>query len=355
MRAGFNKWWLLPPGILAISAVVAVGIILEWSQASNNALITDCSGPLATDYACYQQRYEDLARTSGAETAFAKLKDEYANNIFVRANCHQLTHVIGRTSADLYGDLPATYSHGDSFCWSGYYHGAMETFAARIGPENILQEAPAICSELGEERGIYSFYHHNCVHGLGHGFMSIQDNELFESLRTCDVFMYTQERESCYGGVFMENLMAENNPSHPSKYLKADRPLYPCTDVESRYKHACYKMQTSYALQIQGGDLAQVFNLCATEAEDDFRPACYDSVGRDAAALTNNDVDKTKSACMLGEDHEARSNCIMGAARAFISYYHNDLEAKGLCASLAADLRDVCFRTAENYYRTFFT
>ncbi len=233
MRAGFNKWWLLPPGILAISAMVAVGIILEWSQASK--AVTDCSGPLATDYACYQQRYQDLVRDSGVDVAFAQLKDEYANNDFVRSGCHQLTHVIGRAAADLYGDLPTTYSHGDSFCWSGYYHGAMETFVARIGPEKISQEATAICAELGQEREIYSFDHHNCVHGLGHGFMVIRDNEVFESLRTCDAFMYTRERESCYGGVFMENLMAQNNPNHPSKYLKADRPLYPCTDVESRY------------------------------------------------------------------------------------------------------------------------
>ncbi len=48
--------------------------------------------------------------------------------------------------------------------------------------------------------------------------------------------------------------MAQNNPSHPSKYLDADRPLYPCTDVDSRYKHVCYNVQNSYALQVQGGD-----------------------------------------------------------------------------------------------------
>ncbi len=43
----------------------------------------------------------------------------------------------------------------------------------------------------------------------------------------------------------------------------------------------------------------------------------------------------------------------MGAAKNFISYYHNDLEAKGLCSSLAADLREVCLQTAEDYYKIF--
>lgn len=72
--------------------------------------------------------------------------------------------------------------------------------------------------------------------------MGIQQNELFESLGTCDVLVDGWERDRCYSGVFMENLMAEDDPSHPSKYLKPDQRLYPCTDVEERYKTRCYEM-----------------------------------------------------------------------------------------------------------------
>ncbi len=56
---------------------------------------------------------------------------------------------------------------------------------------------------------------------------------------------------------------------------------------------------------------------------------------------------------MLGEDYEAQSNCVMGAVRAFISYYHSDLAGKGLCESLAADLRTVCLQTAKDHYQIF--
>ncbi len=98
--------------------------------------VADCSsGAFAADYRCCQQRYKNLVRNPGVEAAFAELKDEYANNDVLSSYCHQLTHVIGRTAAELYGDLPTTYSHGDSLCWSGYYHGALETFVARIGPD----------------------------------------------------------------------------------------------------------------------------------------------------------------------------------------------------------------------------
>ena len=100
----------------------------------------ECTGASASDYSCYQERYKTLVRGSGVEAAFTDLKDEYEKNPFVKNNCHQLTHVIGRAAADLYGDIPTTYSKGDSFCWSGYYHGAMEAVVAKIGPDKILDQ-----------------------------------------------------------------------------------------------------------------------------------------------------------------------------------------------------------------------
>ena len=368
MRAGFNKWWLLPFGVLAALALVALGIVVvgpsftdrsstEVAQQSAGEPTTtgetpaDCSGDLASDYACYQERYQSLVRGSGVEAAFADLKDEYEKNEFVRAQCHQLTHVVGRAALDLHGDLSSTYSRGDNFCWSGYYHGAMEAIVAKIGPDEIMQQANTTCAELGQHQR-YSLYHYNCVHGLGHGFMGIQQNELFESLEMCDTLLEVWERESCYSGVFMENVVAKDNSDQPTKYLKADQPLYPCTDVEPHYKTQCYRMQTSYALHTQGNDFAKVFDLCAT-IEDDYRPACYQSLGRDAYGRSDHDVAKTKSTCMLGKDYEAQSECVLEAVRYIIWYYDSDEQAKALCESFDADFRAACLQTAEEYYRIF--
>ena len=366
MRASFNRWWLLPFGILVFSGLVASSIVVFGhafinasstqvaQRADNKATGTggtavDCSGASANDYACYQQRYQSLVNDSGVEAAFTDLKNEYEKGGLVKDQCHQLTHVIGRAATDLYGDLSSAYGRGDNFCWSGYYHGAMEAIVAKIGPEKILDEANTVCADLGKHQP-YSFYHYNCVHGLGHGFMGVQENELFESLQTCDTLKDDWEKESCYSGVFMENIMAQNNPSHPSKYLKADQPLYPCDEVETEYKTQCYLMQTSYALQTQGNDFTKVFELCGT-VEDDFRPTCYQSVGRDASSNSVSEVTKTNATCMLGQDYEARSNCVVGAVKDFISYYNSDKQAKELCESFDADLRAVCLETAEEYYK----
>ncbi|HEX2097683.1 MAG TPA: hypothetical protein VHF46_01315, partial [Rubrobacteraceae bacterium] len=147
---------MLPFGVLAISALVAFGIVVldpsfvsrtfaeitqlaaskptETSEAPVAArepvetselteTEVECSGSLSSDYACYQKRYQGLVNDSGVEAAFTNLKDEYTKNRFVRSNCHQLVHVIGRAAADLYGDISGTYSRGDPFCTGGYYHG----------------------------------------------------------------------------------------------------------------------------------------------------------------------------------------------------------------------------------------
>jgi hypothetical protein len=367
-----NRWWLLPLGIVTTSVLVALGIVVfqpsfieevfaERVSAQTSGFFAgakgptgeaaeECTGARARDYACIQKRYQDLVHGSGVQTAFTELKSAYETNEFIKSNCHQITHVIGRAAVDLYDDIPESYSHGDSFCWSGYYHGAMEAVVAEIGPDKILDEADTICSSVGEEQR-YSFYHYNCVHGLGHGFMGVLENELFESLETCDTLKDTWESESCYGGVFMENIMADINPGTKTKYLNADEPLYPCTEVESKYKTQCFVMQTSYALRTQGNDFGKVFELCAT-VEDEYRPTCYQSLGRDASGNSNSDPAETKESCMLAEDDEARSNCVIGAVKDFISYYHSDTQAKEFCESLDEDLRETCLETGEEYFKT---
>lgn len=324
----------------------------EHREVASDTATPGCSGDPSTDFACLQKRYQDLVRGPGVGAAFVELKDELTRNELARSNCHELTHIIGHAAAELYGDVPTTYSRGDSFCGSGYYHGAMEAIVAKIGPDKVLEEADTLCA------GLYSFDHYNCAHGLGHGFMRVQENELFGSLEMCDVLTDGWEERRCYGGVFMENVVDKDNPVHPSKYLKADRPLYPCDVVGDRYKDECYQRQSSYALETRGNDFAKVFSLCA-KVEDEFRPACYQGLGWDASVQSlkqgTSDLsinEATRSLCALGEDQEAQFNCAVGAVNYFIRDSYNDTRAKAFCEYLGPDLRTVCLREAEEYYRS---
>jgi hypothetical protein len=245
------------------------------------------------------------------------------------------------------------YVEGDNFCWSGYYHGVMEGIIGHIGIEQLTKESNNICSGVRVGKEQYSFFHYNCAHGLGHGFMANLGDELFTSLTTCDSLRDWWEKESCYGGVFMENIMADlNKEFHATKYLKPDQPLYPCTAVAEAYKHQCYLMQTSYALKVSEQDFSKVFALCAT-VDGSNRAVCYQSLGRDASGNSISNVDQTYSSCMLGPDQEARSNCVIGAVKDFISYYHSDEKGYELCRKFESELRSVCESTAKEYYKSF--
>jgi hypothetical protein len=153
----------------------------------------------------------------------------------------------------------------------------------------------------------------------------------------------------------MENIIDEDNPSNPSKYLKADQPFYPCAEVKTEYKNQCYARHAEHALKTQGDDFAKVFDLCGKEVEDDFRPRCYIGLGNQAATQSiskditdGSQAEYIRERCMQGPDAEAQSKCLGAAVRQLIFSYDSDVQAKALCESLI-DWRVACLKVSEEY------
>ena len=69
---------------------------------------------------------------------------------------------------------------------------------ANIGADKILDEADNICADPREQNRYLNY--RNCAHGMGHGFMGLYGNEVFESLEGCDALSEEWEREQCSGG-----------------------------------------------------------------------------------------------------------------------------------------------------------
>lgn len=310
-----------------------------------------CTGGESANFDCYERHYVRLVKEEGIKAAFDDLKARYPQNAYLIAQCHPVTHVIGREAALKFKTPGEAYVQGDSFCWSGYYHGVLETFVGKIGRTNLPKEIDRICDGVdGKER--LSFDYYNCVHGLGHGVMAITDDELFESLDYCDDLTGTWEQQSCASGVYMENVIVDNL-NHFTKYLKPAEPLYPCTASPEKYKNTCYLMQTSYILKVNGGDFSDTFAWCR-KAEETYRGTCFQSLGRDASGRNSSRVPETKRICLLGENFFERSNCVIGAVKDFISYFHSDTQAEVFCASLEdAELISTCRSTATSYYAQF--
>ena len=213
LRSG---WWRIPVAVLIASAVAVAAILLAKSQGGAPDPATAvtweaaCPDGLSGDFKCFERHYQTVVNSQSVEAAFTDIKDAYERSPYVKGNCHQLVHVIGRAAGLLFGDVAQAYERGNEFCWSGYYHGVMEAILAKIGYQNVKTQLNTICAGVGATER-YSFAHYNCAHGLGHGVMLVSQHELFDALTTCDSLGDGWERESCYGGVFMENILAEIN------------------------------------------------------------------------------------------------------------------------------------------------
>ena len=355
MKLWDRFWWFVPLLIIVSASIAAVTVLNppKPKPVAKTVPIPTCMGTNETSFSCWQKRYQKVVTTQSPEAAMAALKADAHKVPYVNSNCHQMTHVIGRASAQIYVSVAATYKHGDNYCWSGYYHGAIETIAQKIGSDKILSQINSVCADLAKEKQ-YGFDHFNCVHGMGHGLMAIQDDQLFTALKSCDSFEGNWQQESCYGGVFMENVMdAIHHPLTGSPYLKTDDPIYPCNAVEDRYKEQCFLMQTSHMLSVEGGDYSKVFALCAT-VDAPYNDTCDQSLGRDASGNSSSNQATTIEHCELGATTEAKKNCFTGAVKDFMSYYHSDKQAYAMCAAIPEpELAASCHADGEAYYKIF--
>jgi hypothetical protein len=353
---------ILIPAVLIVAIVISALIVSHQHTTTSKVKTTAmasigdvCTKTNTVTFSCYKKELHNLTVQQGPERAMALIKQQYSNVSYVKSQCHQLTHVIGRSAYEKYGNITDTFAHGDQYCWSGYYHGAMEQLTNEKGYDYTVNNASSICSGIANKQK-YSFYHYNCVHGLGHGFMFVLDGDIFKGLDACNRLTDSWEAQSCYGGIFMQNIMNVQGPDANSsvapKYLKPDQPMYPCTAVDNKYKLQCYLMQTSYALQTVNYNFAKVFTLC-DGVEEAYRDTCYQSTGRDASGHSISDSTITKNTCLLGKDQRAQENCIVGAAKDFVSYYHSDVQAKQLCSIFPIGLQPNCYQTVKTYYATF--
>lgn len=360
--ASFRK---VPRQLLAAILILATAGVVSWSiiaKGSRNVSYTptylsECQQASAKDSQCYAKYYATLAYNKGNSSAFTDMEAAYKTDEFVKSQCHQLAHVVGRTSFEKTNSLEKAYADGNNFCWSGFYHGAIEQATKRLGAERIKTDAKSICQAFATKQQ-YSFNHFNCVHGLGHGLMAVSEYNLPDALKLCDNLNDSWEDASCFGGVFMENVMVASRGDGTSAYFKAKEPLYPCTYVGETYKEQCYLMQTSYVLQHNGYDFAKTFDECA-KADAGYSNTCFRSLGRDASGSTGSDVARTVANCRAGQnDSDAGTksaiyNCMLGADRDFVSYFHSDQQANQLCEAFGGDLTEPCRDDVAEYYKTF--
>ncbi len=221
-------------------------------------------------------------------------------------DCHQTAHSVGRFTYELLGS--GAFQACSAECHSGCYHGATEAYFREHGTTNIAQDLSVICnSELNP------FLSHQCFHGVGHGLMAYADYELFEALHNCDLL--PQGQESCYSGVYMENVVGGLAPTvgHFTDYL-SDDPKFPCNIVDAKYKNACYFYQTSRMVQLFQWDFSQVAAVCA-DIEPEYQRSCFESMGRDVGGVNMTSNKGAIDDCLNAPPGDSRIWCNSGAVQ----------------------------------------
>jgi hypothetical protein len=297
-----------------------------------------CNNSLEADrFACYEAYFKLIIHQNGASEALKQLAELKAKEQYVEAQCHSLVHSIGHDAYKFYGSVSESTKYSSEVCWSGYYHGIMESYMSEFDDSQLLAKINSICQpEPGKS---YSFAYYNCWHGVGHGVTIRFENDIFKAMPFCEAISPEWERKSCYSGVFMQNIVVDGE-AHKSVNLKPEDPVYPCNVVREDQKESCYLMVTSYILKTVMYDYAKAFSICDS-VEPNYLSSCYKSMGRDISAAAFLAPERVIALCELGNAPN-RSDCYNGAVSNAIYNDHNTIMADALCRALSETYRQAC-------------
>src|SRR5262245_52861033 len=292
---------------------------------------------------CYSQVLSDRLKQRGVADAVKTLDAIAATDADAAEHAHEFAHGIGIEAYSLSSDIPATFTAcGDGFS-SGCRHGVIQAyFESR---DQVTQpEVEALCQPF-KAPGASRWVLFQCVHGMGHGLTMLYGHDLPRALTDCDLLSDGWDRESCYGGAFMESVINATAPHHPAtmlamhghhmnagttfKALDPADPLYPCSIMADKYLHACYQMQTSVMLNLNHGDTGDAAKSCE-RAPEQVRPICFQSLGRDITSYTARDPQKTSDLCHKAAE-PYRPSCYFGAVKALVDWTATTESAFAFC------------------------
>lgn len=328
-------------------------LTISSQPASANASQAGTTDPLASQFlsecasnsnkiACYLERFQKIITESGTERALTVLEQVAAADPMALTAGHPLAHEIGRSSFAHYGDAKTAFAHCREMFDSGCYHGVLE--AVLTSTPDITPAAVGNLCDAAVGAGQSSFVKFQCVHGLGHGLL-MHFHEIPQALSYCDALPTTWDRESCYGGVFMENIVAVNttNPHHPHRHqLDPNDPLSPCDQVSKKYQGSCYFLQSSAILMLNGYNFAEAFKTCE-QTPREFIEICYQSMGRDVSGYTLRNTERSYELCLLGSSQYV-SQCITGVAKDFVNNSARPEPGMAFCQRVEAAYKGSCYQ-----------
>jgi hypothetical protein len=300
---------------------------------------------------CYGNGLHAIAMERGAGTAMDVLDLLGRRDAAIRSQGHVFAHGIGIAAGHAGENVSETFASCTEAYASGCYHGVIQAYfqAAETvdGPSvNALCEAYA-------DPAANQWLRFQCVHGMGHGLTMFYGHDLPRALAICDLLEESWERDSCYGGAFMESIVNATQPHHGTghpasgsaagghgahhghaaapafKALDSADAQYPCSIMAERYLEQCYIMQASAMLKRVGYDVGAAAELCE-QAPGRYAYTCHQSLGRDISSMSRFRARRAIQLC--GEaDAEFQPWCHYGVVKDFIMQRADPAEGLTYC------------------------
>lgn len=280
---------------------------------------------------CIESALARLLHADGPAAAYALLDQMSAADADLLLQQHNVAHALGRVNYFVAGDVRTAISTCPDGMGSGCVHGGLETY---FGTHQELDgdAIRGLCNEPQDDSGA-DFRVFNCLHGLGHGLDMYAGHDWYQALRLCDGLVGSWSRSACYGGVFMENIVGDQddlrggmpgghhgtpaaNMTFPR--FRPEDPRYPCSVLSDQYLSSCYLLQTSMLFHFHPNDWKAGFDMCAG-APDRWQSTCYESMGRDISGATLRNEAQTLDRCAIGNGTTAQRHCLIGAVKDYIN------------------------------------
>jgi len=271
------------------------------------------------------------------KVAMNQLKLLLTNNTIAN-NCHAITHKIGNDAYLKYESVSKALVYYDEMCGSGYIHGIIEQrFAAIKSDSEIYSILPSICAP--QNTGM-------CYHGVGHGFMWYSSDNLPRALSDCDDLVTPYKVNNCYDGVFMENFEGDHDV-HPTSYLNAQNPSYPCNQLDAKYKESCYFYSARYYLALYPDKYLQGFSWCRT-LENGYQLTCIKGMGSAIMKQNINNPNVVASYCNNTQTNDEKVYCIDGLVSYYLTNYDSYSKGMDMCNTLPVVDQQQCYSSTNN-------
>jgi len=301
---------------------------------------------MGTSHACYKNLANELSASFSLKDNLAIIaKNEDIPQIYNR--CHELTHYLGRNEYQKTKNISASYVSCNSTCQGGCYHGVTEEYLHEknlsIDSSQFETSIKEMCGKSADYQRPYIYF--ECLHGTGHAAMFITDNNLFQSLQICDLLQNKSYEDTCYSGVFMENSSSSTGTDHPSKFIKAEDPLYPCNALEQKYQQVCYRYQSSYFAILTHQDWKKTSELCLKTPRQ-YQKDCFSTIGSSQVGFTQDK--KIMNASCMSVPTEFQQICIESVITSMATRFVDDLmRLNSFCSLVSKEYQSACYQTVK--------